>query len=374
MALSKGNLRWRWSAALGVKPLFVRDVADADPSPTHHRLVSPAELAARDGRGDSIPDSEIWLSILGEVYDVSSGARFYGPEGATAASPDATPPAPSTPANSTTRDSSRTSTASRTTRAWRSRSGRDSTDLPNSIPASACSRRASSTTPRARPPPPNAPSTTPWRGRNANARPSKRERACFPLARRGGRRRKGERCGARTEERTPGKTCRSRRGKEGCGARVSRTRPSPTRGSYTRDARTQPPGVRRGRRFAFCEDRYRSSRRRGVVYRENRRVKREAREESSRAPRTPSGGMKSKCYGGLKWTTRESDTLRGQLLQGGRARAADEATAPSVVRRELRQVFFWFLGFFSEAHSTVAHAVMASMASSPSPSIFSLAM
>ena len=36
--------------------------------------------------------------------------------------------------------------------------------------------------------------------------------------------------------------------------------------------------------------------------------------------------------------------------------------------------FFWFLGFFSEAHSTVAHAVMASMASSPSPSIFSLAM
>ena len=81
LALSKGNLRWRWSAALGVKPLFVRDVADADPSPTHHRLVSPAELAARDGRGDSIPDSEIWLSILGEVYDVSSGARFYGPEG-----------------------------------------------------------------------------------------------------------------------------------------------------------------------------------------------------------------------------------------------------------------------------------------------------
>lgn len=81
LALSKGNLRWGWSAALGVKPLFARDVADAEPSPTHHRLVSPVELAARDGRGDSIPNSEIWLSILGEVYDVSSGARFYGPEG-----------------------------------------------------------------------------------------------------------------------------------------------------------------------------------------------------------------------------------------------------------------------------------------------------
>ena len=56
--------------------------------------------------------------------------------------------------------------------------------------------------------------------------------------------------------------------------------------------------------------------------------------------------MKSKCYGGLKWTARESDALRGQLLQGGRARAANEATAPSVVRRELRQVFFLVFGFF----------------------------
>ena len=266
LALSKGNLRWRWSAALGVKPLFVRDVADADPSPAHHRLVSPAELAARGKRRLDPRLRDLALHPRRGVRRLLGRAVCTAPRGATAASPDATPPAPSTPANSTTRDSSRTSTASRTTRAWRSRSGRDSARSAEQYP------RVGVLAPGEFHDAQGAPTAAKRAFDNAVARAQReraavraRERACFPRARRGGRRRRGERCGARTEERTPGKACRSRRGKEGCGARVSRTRPSPTRGSYTRDARTQPPGVRRGRRFAFCEDRYRSSRRRGGI-------------------------------------------------------------------------------------------------------------
>jgi predicted heme/steroid binding protein len=41
------------------------------------RVVSEEELAGKVGKdGD-----ELWLSILGEVYDVSSGAKFYGEGG-----------------------------------------------------------------------------------------------------------------------------------------------------------------------------------------------------------------------------------------------------------------------------------------------------
>jgi predicted heme/steroid binding protein len=44
------------------------------------RIVSQEELAGKVGKdGDSEP--ELWLSILGEVYDVSSGAKFYGEGG-----------------------------------------------------------------------------------------------------------------------------------------------------------------------------------------------------------------------------------------------------------------------------------------------------
>jgi predicted heme/steroid binding protein len=44
------------------------------------RIVSQEELAGKVAKdGDSEP--ELWLSILGEVYDVSSGAKFYGEGG-----------------------------------------------------------------------------------------------------------------------------------------------------------------------------------------------------------------------------------------------------------------------------------------------------
>jgi predicted heme/steroid binding protein len=42
------------------------------------RIVSEEELAGKVGKDG---DSELWLSILGEVYDVSSGAKFYGEGG-----------------------------------------------------------------------------------------------------------------------------------------------------------------------------------------------------------------------------------------------------------------------------------------------------
>jgi predicted heme/steroid binding protein len=42
------------------------------------RIVSQEELAGKVGKDG---DSELWLSILGEVYDVSSGAKFYGEGG-----------------------------------------------------------------------------------------------------------------------------------------------------------------------------------------------------------------------------------------------------------------------------------------------------
>jgi predicted heme/steroid binding protein len=43
------------------------------------RIVSKEELAGKVAGKDG--DSELWLSILGEVYDVSSGAKFYGEGG-----------------------------------------------------------------------------------------------------------------------------------------------------------------------------------------------------------------------------------------------------------------------------------------------------
>jgi hypothetical protein len=39
------------------------------------RIVSEEELAGK------VENSELWLSILGEVYDVTSGERFYGKDG-----------------------------------------------------------------------------------------------------------------------------------------------------------------------------------------------------------------------------------------------------------------------------------------------------
>ena len=54
--------------------LFMRGVSSAE-APV--RVVTKDELGERNGHnGDSI-----WIGILGEVYDVSSGERFYGKDG-----------------------------------------------------------------------------------------------------------------------------------------------------------------------------------------------------------------------------------------------------------------------------------------------------
>jgi hypothetical protein len=42
------------------------------------RVVSEEELAGKVGKDGN---SELWLSIMGEVYDVSSGGTFYGENG-----------------------------------------------------------------------------------------------------------------------------------------------------------------------------------------------------------------------------------------------------------------------------------------------------
>jgi predicted heme/steroid binding protein len=52
--------------------LFVASSANAV------RIVSEVELAGKVGKDG---DPKLWLSILGEVYDVSSGAKFYGEGG-----------------------------------------------------------------------------------------------------------------------------------------------------------------------------------------------------------------------------------------------------------------------------------------------------
>jgi predicted heme/steroid binding protein len=44
---------------------------------TKKRVITREELAQRDG----VKSETIWLSILGEVYDVSPGAKFYAPGG-----------------------------------------------------------------------------------------------------------------------------------------------------------------------------------------------------------------------------------------------------------------------------------------------------
>jgi len=47
-------------------------------TPTTLRAVTPEELAENVG---SPPGSPVWIALLGEVFDVTSGARHYGPEG-----------------------------------------------------------------------------------------------------------------------------------------------------------------------------------------------------------------------------------------------------------------------------------------------------
>mmetsp|Transcript_8843 Transcript_8843/g.19096 ORF Transcript_8843/g.19096 Transcript_8843/m.19096 type:complete len:247 (-) Transcript_8843:377-1117(-) len=48
--------------------------------PTGNRLIFAEELATHIGEGGASPSNPIWLSILGKVYDVTTGEDFYGAE------------------------------------------------------------------------------------------------------------------------------------------------------------------------------------------------------------------------------------------------------------------------------------------------------
>eukprot|EP01082_Thalassiosira_pseudonana_P014713 g13198.t1 g13198 contig8:140454-141582(+) len=47
-------------------------------APTTDRLITIDELSQYTGKGGASPDNPIWLSILGKVYDVTTGEDFYG--------------------------------------------------------------------------------------------------------------------------------------------------------------------------------------------------------------------------------------------------------------------------------------------------------
>jgi len=48
--------------------------------PNGDRLISHEELALHIGKGGASPSNTIWLSILGKVYDVTTGEAYYGAE------------------------------------------------------------------------------------------------------------------------------------------------------------------------------------------------------------------------------------------------------------------------------------------------------
>mmetsp|Transcript_4686 Transcript_4686/g.8727 ORF Transcript_4686/g.8727 Transcript_4686/m.8727 type:complete len:290 (-) Transcript_4686:399-1268(-) len=52
----------------------------ATTGPTGNRLIFAEELATHIGEGGASPSNPIWLSILGKVYDVTTGEDFYGAE------------------------------------------------------------------------------------------------------------------------------------------------------------------------------------------------------------------------------------------------------------------------------------------------------
>mmetsp|Transcript_4413 Transcript_4413/g.9536 ORF Transcript_4413/g.9536 Transcript_4413/m.9536 type:complete len:279 (+) Transcript_4413:121-957(+) len=59
------------------------DESESPPSETTtglngERLITLEELALHTGKGGASPSNPIWLSILGKVYDVTTGEQYYG--------------------------------------------------------------------------------------------------------------------------------------------------------------------------------------------------------------------------------------------------------------------------------------------------------
>lgn len=67
------HLKGIMGAASAASDPMNSDAADAK------GLVTKAQLAAHDGVAQ--PHRPLWIALIGEVFDVTSGARFYGPEG-----------------------------------------------------------------------------------------------------------------------------------------------------------------------------------------------------------------------------------------------------------------------------------------------------
>jgi hypothetical protein len=77
--IEKMNVSFRWLLLLfviiasSVKTSFATEECENDAAKP--ALISREELSSKTGENNS----KIWLSILGEVYDVSLGAEYYGP-------------------------------------------------------------------------------------------------------------------------------------------------------------------------------------------------------------------------------------------------------------------------------------------------------
>mmetsp|Transcript_21604 Transcript_21604/g.50821 ORF Transcript_21604/g.50821 Transcript_21604/m.50821 type:complete len:257 (+) Transcript_21604:95-865(+) len=63
-------------------PETCQDTEDEHPVERYNasgdRVITPSELAKHVGEGGASETNQIWLSILGKVYDVSTGEDFYG--------------------------------------------------------------------------------------------------------------------------------------------------------------------------------------------------------------------------------------------------------------------------------------------------------
>ena len=202
----------------GPSPARSRALSRASrPPASSPRLVTPEELATRDGSDDS--DPRVWLAILGVVYDVTAGATHYAPGGAYAGlaardasaafhTGDFTPDGlhPSLDALEPDDFEAAVATLDEWSKFYEDRYERVGVLAPGGIATRAGRRRRRPFASRRR------------ARRAARARRTRRRRRARPPSRRaarGGRRPRAGRCGARTGGVTLGRKCASSGGSGG---------------------------------------------------------------------------------------------------------------------------------------------------------------